>query len=179
MYESRLAPSGSAHNGEPFADAADMFAQLFGRSPGPRSGTLIAAKQDRVAKFKPAKGIAISPKPPQQRALGKTFFERPGPPQFQDIPERQPTTILFAPGVPQLAYGQQLLGPANRQTPTEYAGNPPFYFVPPGSGAGGGSPPPVAPIPEPSIWAIMLLGFGACGSVLRRRRKIARSETHA
>jgi hypothetical protein len=28
-----------------------------------------------------------------------------------------------------------------------------------------------APVPEPATWAMMLLGFGAMGMVIRRRRK--------
>jgi len=36
------------------------------------------------------------------------------------------------------------------------------------------SPPPVAAVPEPSSWAMMLLGFGALGSVIRRRRAAPR-----
>ncbi|WP_337187609.1 PEPxxWA-CTERM sorting domain-containing protein [Phenylobacterium sp.] len=31
-------------------------------------------------------------------------------------------------------------------------------------------PPPVGGVPEPSTWAMMILGFGAAGSLLRRRR---------
>lgn len=32
---------------------------------------------------------------------------------------------------------------------------------------------PASPNPEPSAWALMILGFGACGSALRRRRTVA------
>jgi hypothetical protein len=34
----------------------------------------------------------------------------------------------------------------------------------------GGAPKLLAPIPEPSTWAMMLLGFGAIGASMRRRR---------
>ncbi len=34
-------------------------------------------------------------------------------------------------------------------------------------------PPPPAAIPEPGTWAMMILGFGAAGSVLRRRRALS------
>lgn len=33
-------------------------------------------------------------------------------------------------------------------------------------------PPPTGAIPEPATWAMMILGFGAAGSILRRRRVI-------
>ena len=37
---------------------------------------------------------------------------------------------------------------------------------------GGNPPPPVLPpgVPEPATWAMMIIGFGAAGSMLRRRR---------
>ena len=40
-------------------------------------------------------------------------------------------------------------------------------YVPPcgGNGCSGGNP-----VPEPGAWALMILGFGAAGSMLRRRR---------
>jgi hypothetical protein len=179
LYNSRTVPSGSAHHGGPLPGEGDILAQLFGRSPGPRSGVLISTKQGRDGMYQSAGPRAISPKLPQQRALGKTFYEPAGEPRFQGIPERQPTNILFAPDLPQIGYGQQYAGPPSFSTPPEFGGNPPFYFLPPAAGVGGGSPPPVAPIPEPSVWAMLLLGFGACGTVLRRRKKRVRSESHA
>jgi len=39
------------------------------------------------------------------------------------------------------------------------------------SGSGNDIPPPV--IPEPASWMMMLAGFGALGSVIRRRRSVA------
>jgi hypothetical protein len=49
-----------------------------------------------------------------------------------------------------------------------YAGFDGTVEVPAGSGEppGGG---PVSPAPEPSAWALMILGFGAAGALLRRR----------
>jgi hypothetical protein len=38
-----------------------------------------------------------------------------------------------------------------------------------GSGSGVGTP--VGGVPEPSTWAMMLLGFGAIGTSMRRKRK--------
>ena len=40
-----------------------------------------------------------------------------------------------------------------------------FFSAPGGGGGGGGNV-----IPEPGAWALMILGFGAAGSMLRRRR---------
>ena len=36
------------------------------------------------------------------------------------------------------------------------------------------TPPPVAGVPEPATWALMLFGFGAAGAALRRRAALAR-----
>ena len=36
--------------------------------------------------------------------------------------------------------------------------------------------PPTPAIPEPATWMMMILGFGILGSVMRRRRKLARGE---
>ncbi len=52
----------------------------------------------------------------------------------------------------------------------------------PGGGGGGGTPPvivnppapgPVPAVPEPSTWAMLLLGMAACGAMLRRRPRKA------
>jgi hypothetical protein len=32
-------------------------------------------------------------------------------------------------------------------------------------------PPPMPGVPEPATWAMMLIGFGAMGTMLRRRRR--------
>jgi len=59
-------------------------------------------------------------------------------------------------------------------------GQPPFVAPPPGP-PGGPDRPPVQPpetppggVPEPASWALMILGFGAVGASLRRRRMAAR-----
>jgi len=38
-------------------------------------------------------------------------------------------------------------------------------------------PPPVSPVPEPSVWAMIILGFGCIGGMLRlANRRVARAE---
>lgn len=54
-------------------------------------------------------------------------------------------------------------------------GTPPGGPVPP-TGSGGGEPPvPSAPVPEPAAWLTLIVGFGAVGVLLRRKRKTAAS----
>jgi hypothetical protein len=45
--------------------------------------------------------------------------------------------------------------------------------TPPGGG-GGGTPPPTVAVPEPASWAMMILGLGMAGYVIRRRRRSRR-----
>ncbi|QIK79103.1 PEPxxWA-CTERM sorting domain-containing protein [Sphingomonas piscis] len=33
---------------------------------------------------------------------------------------------------------------------------------------------PASPVPEPNTWTSILVGFGTAGSLLRRRRRVAR-----
>ena len=42
-----------------------------------------------------------------------------------------------------------------------------------GQGSGVGTPGGTPPIPEPATWALMLMGFGAAGYAMRRRRRSA------
>jgi hypothetical protein len=50
-------------------------------------------------------------------------------------------------------------------------------FFPPGTGGGGGgggvvpNPPTIVPVPEPATWAMMILGFGMIGAMMRRRAR--------
>ncbi|MBA3896014.1 MAG: PEPxxWA-CTERM sorting domain-containing protein [Sphingomonadaceae bacterium] len=32
---------------------------------------------------------------------------------------------------------------------------------------------PVSPVPEPAIWAMMIVGFGAIGGAMRHRRQVS------
>lgn len=41
-----------------------------------------------------------------------------------------------------------------------------------GGGFGGGGGPPVAAVPEPATWLMMIIAFGLCGSMLRRQRRL-------
>ncbi|WP_404711930.1 PEPxxWA-CTERM sorting domain-containing protein [Sphingomonas sp. MMS24-J13] len=64
------------------------------------------------------------------------------------------------------------------QNPGSVFPNTPTLTPPgtPNTGPGGGPnpppPPPPPAVPEPSSWALMILGFGAIGMSLRRRRRV-------
>jgi len=68
------------------------------------------------------------------------------------------------------------------------SGPPPILGVPsgpgpvdPGNPGNPGNPdPPTSPVPEPSVWALLVLGFGAVGSMMRlaaKRRHASRIRT--
>lgn len=60
--------------------------------------------------------------------------------------------------------------PANKDAPVLYTNitfRPTSLVVSPNPGGG------VGPVPEPSAWALMILGFGGVGATMRRRRGLA------
>lgn len=168
------------------AQVRNVFDMLANRSPGERiTGNLNKSKSSASI---PKLGGGDSDEL-RQRALGKVFPTPPAPPGAavgQDEPvffalEEQPSTpyMLEGPfGTSDLVGGGPVIG----------AGG--FIGIPvAGSGSGGGngggpsgggsdggtggpppSPPPFSAVPEPSTWAMLLLGFGLIGAGMRRRR---------
>ena len=88
-----------------------------------------------------------------------------GPPDAPDdpfeMPKDSPAPPAGSPGGPAGPFG---------------GGGIPLFDGPQGGG-GGPLDAPLAPVPEPQTWAMMILGFGAVGYLIRRRR--ARSHVHA
>ena len=144
-----------------------MLAMLDQRSPGERTkGELADSKAHKVVPHQRALAKVRTPELPE--TFIKPLFANQ--PSATDIPalkvpavlaESQPTAEILAP-----------VGPLN---------------VPliPIVGGGGVVPPPATPnppvipetpvppaVPEPDTWALMLLGFGATGIALRRRRAV-------
>ena len=76
-------------------------------------------------------------------------------------------------GAPPVSGGSSPVEPVSHFEPTGPGG-------PPGEGPGqspagaGEVNPPGAAVPEPSVWAMMILGFGALGSALRAQRRATR-----
>jgi hypothetical protein len=158
-----------------------VAAMLNGRSPGERA-------QGALANLKQKRHSAV-----HERALAKV--RRPGPlanlvgtPLISPVmpPPASPTPLynLVAGGPPMIVPPAAIVpgGPPN-------GGGPPIFTAisPPGGGGGGVIvPPPVltstpvvpevpvtSAVPEPTTWAMMLVGFALIGGALQRRRRTA------
>lgn len=156
-----------------------LYELISERSPGERTTA-------RSTKPKRGKARAEKPAKPRQRALGK--INRP--PLTAVVPEpllellTQPRSVFSEPIVtqepldvvallPQVALSGGVVGGASSSGGG--GGVVGGGSGPGGDGAGGNSDqpgavtPPVSPVPEPSTWAMMIIGFGLCAAALRRR----------
>ena len=156
------------------------LSDFINRSPGERGEVDAISGLIKSASLFEQDGS--SPLEPSQRALGKIFRPEPfsiaaaqqGPIDFLT----GPLGVIGAPGAFDPA-----TDPSSGFPPGGGAGpgGSPVTFPPSiapgggggiggGGGNGGGSvpPPPVAGVPEPSTWALMLIGFFAAGSGMRR-----------
>jgi hypothetical protein len=106
--------------------------------------------------------------------------EAPELPAFTAPAAAIPPVALFAPPLqPTLAGFPEAPTLLAEAFPPPAFYTPPIggFFAPPPPGAGPPQQPPPGPpgqppgLPEPSTWATMLLGFGLCGWMLRRRRE--------
>lgn len=163
--------------GGALANTTEMLRELFERSPGARQGSLLATKRPHDGWLHPLGSRRSAPEssPLRQRALGKIFDDEPVVPNVGEEFAREPFTLEPVTGDPLIDFSPQTLLPLGAGLEPEYGGNPPFYFLPPGSGGDIITPPVTAPVPEPAAWSMLLVGLGVCGSVLRRRRSMSRS----
>ena len=141
------------------------------RSPGERvKGVLVKTKTKAAAPRRLVRQRALGKRAPRQRALGKIVVP----------PEVFPPTEFALNTAPLELTPYESLGPYDFGTgvgpsPLVAAQGPGgVLIVPPGDVGGGVTTPPtpappVAAIPEPSTWAMMLAGFGFIGFALRRR----------
>jgi len=180
-------PAFNGDGGSVYAQTTDALSRFIGRSPGERDET-------DLLKGKVRKGPSLADRlfgrrmnggEPEQRALGK-IFDTPPEESIKEITQVPPGPVALSDPIPS---GLLPLGDVGTP-PAATVGGPPLGFpggigtvVPPGTTAGPGdpgvSPPPapgvdtpVAAIPEPATWAMMLIGFGICGAALRRRRRL-------
>lgn len=154
---------------------ASIMAMLDQRSPGERTAAELTKSKRKMAQA------------PRQRALGKIVKpeERTLPKSFVDaISPPAPVISPVAPPVGVAAAEAPLAAPVKAGLVPFGLAPPPGggIFSPPGGGGGGDNPPPPPPpgpdtpppvlpaIPEPSTWAMMLLGFGMTGWIMRRQR---------
>lgn len=171
-------------DGAPFAarQVESVLAMLNLRSPGARAtGNLVDTKPAVAQPAQRALGKTFAP--PRERALGKVFPAQdavvPGG-EAPFVPPYQPDTLnLASPETPALsgpppAGGGGGLGDGGGGGLGDGGGGgggSPGGGGPDGGGGGGGVDPPVAAVPEPSTWLLMIVAFGLCGSMLRRQRR--------
>ena len=151
-----------------------LMALVEDRSPGERTAA-------ELTKTKAAKKLAEAPR---QRALGKITK-----PREQVLPKSVVDAIV--PPVPVVAAPTL---PSAPSAPIVTAGLVPFSLTPPPGGGiivppPTGSTPPTNPpppdtpqvpaVPEPGTWAMMLLGFGMVGWLMRRRPRTGAARSFA
>jgi hypothetical protein len=157
---------------------ADPAAILARRSPGARpAGALTQTKPRRVASRS-----RRAPFVPRERVLSGERV-RPGAPGAEGLGPLASDPVIVGPPL-YLANGLPGVSPTGGLAPAGPIGPggtilPPLTpgigggVLPPDDGAGGGddpTTPPVASVPEPVSWAMMIVGFFGVGGVLRRRR---------
>lgn len=145
-----------------------VAAMLAERSPGTRpEGALVQLKHKKQAAL-------------HERALPKIRNPYAPPTAYEALAGPPPAPVIET--TPLVAMGAPL-----PETPVigGSGGGPPFLSdipLPGGGGGGGFTPPitttvtpevpptPVAPVPEPASWAMMLLGFAMIGRAVRQRK---------
>ena len=162
------------------APVSSLTSLLHQRSPGRRTkGQLANTKAKKLAIRAPQQR---APGRPHQRALPKVVMPPPLPDTFVRPLFGNETPLVAEaalPPIPELLF---------EQAAPVFASGAPFVLfgsVPTGSGGGGSgggggvTVTPTAPVqtiaavPEPDSWALMLIGFGATGVALRRRKSPA------
>lgn len=163
------------------APVEKVMALLDARSPGERTEGKLA--QSKVSLKKLAENVGQ----PKERALGKIINpEKPTMADLAKVVAPPAQTVEVAPPVGPVALADVIPAPA-QTTPGGVGGvtGTPLLLGGGGVGGGGGSPgggggdvptqPPPAvvqsPVPEPSTWMLLLLGFGVIGSAARRERR--------
>ena len=153
---------------------------LDARSPGERSKGELA--QIKIKKKLATAGRRIQPGTPAETPLEK--LAQAVVPKEPDAPTLVPPASATVPLIPPAAAASFVpasFGPLGGG-PVVIAGS---VLGGGGSGGGGGSPPPtvtpptvtppvVSPVPEPSSWLMMLMGFGIIGAAARQRRSASR-----
>ena len=183
-YDQGLTPWAWARTADPFRSAHSFvqseasfqtLSDFVNRSPGERGEIDVTKGSSEIGLLH--QGDRLSPIPRSQRALGKVFEPEPF---TTDLAQQGPIELLTTPmadisaptgllpidpmisassgngAIANTIPGSIILGPSGTSSS--------------GGGQGGNNPrpPPLAAVPEPSTWALLLIGFFGTGFVLRR-----------
>lgn len=190
---SMAVPALNGDGGKLLAQTTDALDRYLDRSPGERSETDLLKGKER-------KGTSLADRlfgrransggDPEQRALGK-IFDTPPETSVRELGQTPGPIDLTAPPASDLLP----LGVIDGTPVGGGIGSAPGFpggigaFLPPGTSTTPGGPTapgdpttpggdtPVAAVPEPETWALMLIGFGFCGALLRRRREHSTKRT--
>lgn len=177
---------GAVRPSSPMAGLADPLSILAGRSPGSRvAGALFSTKPQRVAsgdRENPPGANIPRVSPPTERVLS-TVRDRP-------VPVPRPESGVVGPGIVPPVGSSAVVPPGGgvvvpaTDNPVLPPGGGGFVPISGGGGGGGGGvipvvpvtpTPPVSNVPEPDVWAMMILGGFALGVMLRRQRRMVRT----
>lgn len=164
-----------------------VLAMLNLRSPGARAAGNLADSKPRLASDAPnQRALGKTFAPPQQRALGKIFSPQDVAARGAETPFAPPyqPDVLDSANIPVTPFLGPLGAPSGGGGAGGGGGGGGADSGGPGGGGGGGGPiggelppgSPVGAVPEPSTWLLMIVAFGLCGTMLRRRRGLHRGQ---
>lgn len=187
-------PSGLASE----AEASTVLAELAARSPGSRIGGV--ALKSKKTRLKPASAkvastarsvLPVSPPVSMARVGPAAGPIVAAPAGLAAIPSDVLSlgTVLPTPGTapgvgfvpsPSPGGGGVIIGPGGGSGGAPGGGGgaivptptPTPTFTPPVSVTPTPTPPPMSAVPEPATWLMLIVGFGAVGSALRKRRRV-------
>jgi hypothetical protein len=162
------------------AAAAKDPASLFdNRSPGARAGGLLQqTKPGHEAPVLSHREGAKPPPPPMtkdQTAITYAPEEHPEAP-----PTAIPTTLAVEAATPTGDFA--LFSSIDGQPPGSGGGGgeggESYFASPPGGGGGGGAITiqSTTPVPEPSVWAMLIVGFFSVGALMRAQRRPSQAQ---
>lgn len=161
------------------AVVTDPDALFAARSPGGRTGALTQTKFARtgVGEDRAAPGVH-----PTERVLS-SVRTRPSIPFINVAPPADAVPFVDAP-FPGGGLPGEIVPPGGVFVPGGPGTVPGGGGVIPGGGGGGGGgtnpgTPPTTSVPEPSTWAMLILGFLSIGAAMRRRRTRAHAREAA
>lgn len=161
-----------------FRDPSSILGQ---RSPGARGAAGFSKDKLAMVKTPPYTQVASIPgTPPSQRVLSGGRPGIPGVVPSAATPLASYPNFVSPAGSAPGASGAGVtapgfIGPGGGLVPGGIGGGGAGGGVVPPGGGGGVTPPPptVVPVPEPGTWAMMILGFGMIGGMMRRRARRA------